>query len=81
MGAAALAAIGVGAYLFGHTRVNGLTKYASNTPWKANWQSVKQLLRLGDVCNPHHTGDRLCTSHSGDAILRDINLLKHKCYD
>ena len=89
LGVATLAVAGVGAYVLGHTptkvenpsprafvRADGIPKIAFDKPWKANWQTVKQLFRYGEVCNSYQAGGKFYTGHSKKAILKSINPFK-----
>ena len=72
-------------YVFGHKpdvvsepcfrsrhRADGRPKKAFNTPQAANWQSVKQLVRYGEVCNSYQVEDQYFTGHSKNASRRNI---------
>ena len=72
-------------YVFGHKpdvvsepcfrsrhRADGRPKKAFNTPQAANWQSVKQLVRYGEVCNSYQVDDEYYTGHSKNAFRRNI---------
>lgn len=82
-------AAGTAAYMFGHKpalvnnpcfrschRADGCPKKAFDKPWKANWQSVKQLFLHGEICNSYQVGNKFYTGHSKKAFCRSINLLK-----
>ena len=83
------AALLVVAYVFGNKpakvaipchrscyRADGCPKKAFDKPWKANLQSVKQLLFHGELCNSYQVGDKFYTGHSKNAPCRSINPLK-----
>lgn len=55
---------------------NGACKKSFNKPWKANFQSLMQLLRYGEVCNSYQVGDKYYTGHSKNAWCRNINPFK-----
>lgn len=74
---AGAAAAAVAAYVFGHKpdivtnpcyrslhRADGRPKVAFDSAWRANWQSVKQLLFHGEVCNSYQVNDKYYTGHS-----------------
>lgn len=84
-----VAAVGTSAYVFGHKPdfvsnpcfrschcANGCPKKAFDKAWKANLQSVKQLLRYGEVCNSYQVGDKFYTGHSKTAFCKNINPFK-----
>ena len=84
-GTLTVAAVGALAYVFGHKpdvvsepcfrschRADGYPKKAFDKPWKANWQSVKQLVVYGEVCNAYQVADRFYTGHSKNAFRRNI---------
>lgn len=88
-GIAVTVAVGTAAYVFGHKpavvnnpcfrschRADGCPKKAFDKAWKANWQSVKQLLLHGEVCNSYQVGERCYTGHSKEAFCRSINPFK-----
>lgn len=81
----ALIGVGTLAYVFRHKpdvvlepcfrschRADGCPKKAFDKPWKANWQSVKQLVVYGEVCNAYQVADRFYTGHSKNAFRRNI---------
>lgn len=88
-GTAAFMAIGTTIYVFGHKpdvvtnpcfrschRADGCKKKAFDKAWKANWQSVKQFFRHGEVCNSYQVGDKYYTGHSKTTFCRNINPFK-----
>lgn len=87
--AALLAAAGTAIYVFGHKPdvvtnpcwrschlADGRCKKAFDTATQANWQSVKQFVRHGEVCNPYQVGQKFYTGHSKAAWVKSINPLK-----
>ena len=85
----ACAAAATAVYVFGHKPalvehpcfrschlVNGCKKRAFTTAWRANWQSVKQFLFHGEVCNAYQVGNLFYTGHSKYAFCRNINPFK-----
>lgn len=67
----------VATYVFGHKpnvvtkpcyrslhRADGRPKIAFDSAWRANWQSVKQLILHGEVCNSYQVNDKFYTGHS-----------------
>lgn len=88
-GAVLLAAASTAAYVYGHKPVvvenpcwrschlaDGRCKKAFDTARQANWQSVKQFFRHGEVCNPYQVGDKFYTGHSNYAWCKSINPFK-----
>ena len=57
-------------------RADGCPKVAYDTSQKANWQSIKQLLRHGEICNPYQVGNKYYTGHSKYALCKNINPFK-----
>lgn len=57
-------------------RADGYPKKVFDKAWKANWQSVKQLVCYGEVCNPYQVGRKFYTGHSRKAWVRNINIFK-----
>ena len=55
---------------------NGCPKKAFDKAWQANLQSVKQLLRYGEVCNSYQVGNKFYTGHSKTAFCKNINPFK-----
>lgn len=85
VGTLAVAAVGTLVYVFGHKpdvvsepcfrsrhRADGRPKKAFGTPQEANWQSVKQFVRYGEVCNSYQVDDKYYTGHSKNAFRRNI---------
>lgn len=62
-------------------RADGREKLAFDTPERANYQSVKQFYRYGEICNSYRVGDKYYTGHSNKALIRSINLFKSNSYD
>ena len=84
-----LAAAGTAAYVYGHKPVvvenpcwrschlvDGRCKKAFDTARQANWQSVKQLVLHGEVCNPYQVGEKFYTGHSKNAWFKSVNPFK-----
>lgn len=82
-------AAGTAAYVFGHTpdyvdnpcfrschRANGCPKKPFDKAWKANWQSVKQFILHGEICNSYQVDNRFYTGHSKNAFCKNINPFK-----
>ena len=44
-------------------RSDGKPKVAFDTPERANFQSLKQLVQYGEVCHPYKVGDKYYTGH------------------
>lgn len=44
-------------------RSDGKPKVAFDTPERANFQSLKQLVKHGEVCHPYKVGDKYYTGH------------------
>lgn len=57
-------------------RADGIPKKAFDKPWKANLQTVIQLVRHGEICNSYQVGEKFFTGHSKKAICRCINPFK-----
>lgn len=87
-GTLALVALGTIAYLLGHKPdivtkpcwrschlADGRCKKAFDTAAQANWQSVKQFVCHGEVCNSYQVGDKYYTGHSRYAWVRSVNPL------
>ena len=85
LGTAAILAAGTLVYVLGHKpdvvsepcfrsrhRADGRPKKAFNTAQKANWQSVKQFVRYGEVCNSYQVDDKYYTGHSKNAFCKNI---------
>lgn len=49
-------------------RANGIAKVPFKTAKQANLQSVKQLVRYGEVCHPYKCNDSYFTGHSKNGI-------------
>lgn len=88
-GAAAIIGGGILAYVYGNKPdvvenpcwrschlADGRCKKSFDKPWKANLQSVKQLLKHGEICNPYQMGDKFYTGHSKYAWCRSLNPFK-----
>lgn len=88
-GAVLLVAASTAAYVYGHKPVvvenpcwrschlvNGRCKKAFDTARQANWQSVKQLVLHGEVCNPYQVGEKYYTGHSNKALFKSVNPFK-----
>ena len=69
------AAAGILIYVFGH-RADGTPKVTFDKAWEANWQSVKQLILHGELCNSYKANGKYLTGHSRNALFRNINFLK-----
>lgn len=82
-------AAGTAAYVFGHKpakvlnpcfrschRADGCAKKAFNSAWRANLQSLLQVVRYGEVCNAYQVGNKFYTGHSKTAFCRNINPFK-----
>lgn len=82
-------AAGTAAYVFGYTpdvverpcfrschRADGCPKKSFDKAWKANWQSVKQLVLHGEVCNSYQVDGKFYTGHSKKAFCKNINPFK-----
>lgn len=85
----AVAALSTVAYVFGHKPdvvenpcwrschlADGRCKKAFDTAAEANWQSVKQLVHHGEVCNSYQVGDKYYTGHSKYARIKSIRQLE-----
>lgn len=83
------AAAGILIYVFGHKpdevanpcfrtlhRADGTPKCTFDKAWEANWQSVKQLILHGELCNSYKANGKYLTGHSRNALFRNINFLK-----
>ena len=57
-------------------RADGIPKVAFDKAWKANWQSVIQLVHYGEICNSYKVGESYYTGHSKYAKYRSINPFK-----
>ena len=57
-------------------RADGIPKVAFDKPWKANLQTVIQLVLHGEICNSYQIGEKFYTGHSKKAICRCINPFK-----
>lgn len=58
-------------------RADGIPKKVFDKPWKANWQSFKQLVLHGEVCPSYSVdGDKFLTGHSNKSLIRSINPFK-----
>lgn len=57
-------------------RADGIPKKAFDKPWKANLQTVIQLVRHGEICNTYQVGEKFFTGHSKKSICRCINPFK-----
>lgn len=81
--------VGTAIYVFGHKpdvvtnpcfrscfRADGCRKIAFDKAWKANVQTVIQLVRYGEVCSSYQVGDKFYTGHSNKAFCRNINPFK-----
>lgn len=55
---------------------NGRCKVSFDKAWKANWQSLKQFLLHGEICNAYQVGELFYTGHSKHAWFRNINPFK-----
>lgn len=55
---------------------DGRCKKPFNKAWKANLQSVKQLVKHGEICNPYQVDDKFYTGHSKNAWCRSLNPFK-----
>lgn len=44
-------------------RSDGKPKVAYDTPERANFQSLKQFIKYGEVCHPYKVGDKYYTGH------------------
>ena len=90
-GCAAIACAGVIAFVYGHKpdvvknpcfrtthRADGKPKKPFDTPQAANWQSVKQFLRHGEVCNSYESEGKYYTGHSNKALIRSLNPFSKK---
>lgn len=88
-GTALLTTAVAAAYVFGHKPdivtnpcwrschlADGRCKKAFETAAKANWQSVKQFVLHGEICNSYQVGDKFYTGHSKYAWCRSINPFK-----
>lgn len=88
-GSAAMAALGVVCYVYGHKpdevkrpcwrtfhRADGKPKKSFDSAAAANWQSVKQLFLKGEVCNPYQADGKYYTGHSKYASVRSLNPFK-----
>lgn len=84
---AGTAFVGIACYVFGHRpvkvknpcprtfmRADGVPKKAYDKPWRANWQTVVQLVRHGEVCNSYEANGKYYTGHSKKAIIRSIRV-------
>ena len=49
-------------------RADGIAKVPFKTAKQANLQSVKQLVRYGEVCHPYKCNDSYFTGHSKNGI-------------
>lgn len=58
------------------TRLDGIPKKAFDSRMAANLQSVIQLIRYGEVCNPYMANGKYYTGHSNKAWVRNINIFK-----
>ena len=54
-------------------RADGIPKVAFDKAWKANLQSVIQLVHYGEICNSYQVGESYYTGHSKYAKYRSIN--------
>ena len=57
-------------------RADGIPKVAFDKAWKANLQSVIQLVHYGEICNSYQVGESYYTGHSKYAKYRSINPFK-----
>lgn len=57
-------------------RADGMPKKVLDSRMAANLQSVKQLFRHGEVCNPYMANGKYYTGHSKTAWLRNIKFFK-----
>jgi hypothetical protein len=44
-------------------RADGKPKVAFDTPQRANFQALKQLIKYGELCHPYRIGDKYYTGH------------------
>ena len=57
-------------------RADGTPKKPFDTAFDANLQSLKQLVKHGEICNPYQANGKFFTGHSNTALVRSINPIK-----
>lgn len=90
LGVAGLTVLGLASYLFHEPdevknacwrsthRDNGWAKKAFEKAWQANWQTIKQLVLHGEVCNAYKIKDsgKYYTGHSRNCPIKSVNPFK-----